>query len=335
MFNIFLNKETKYLFTVVIHSSGGAAKLLRAVKSVLWQTCQDYECFVLDDGSDDNTREIFAELSEQKRLRLLRFPAGHGKAYCFNYAIIRSSGRFMTFLETSDIWLPARLEEFEKAIQERPETGFWFSNSFIWRGKSAAGLGFSPEESVAEGAVPGYRVMGEDRLPYMVSNTAVEREAFNRAGLFLGQLRELPVEEGFARILASGTLSGVIKAPLAVCGVSEGNDSVDYELLMEEAETVLKSGRTPPEIERSSVEWLVRKTAAELIESGKTHYAREFLKRHCAKRDFSFFLLLVAAFFPGIFSRMLRGYAARKPAPVRGGHAAGLPHVEALVRSIS
>ncbi len=66
---------------------------------------------VCDDGSTDETEEVFTRLSgEDPRVRYLSLPENHGTpAPARNLGIASSRGDWIAFLDSDDRWLPAKL----------------------------------------------------------------------------------------------------------------------------------------------------------------------------------------------------------------------------------
>src|SRR5687767_1557581 len=103
------------LFSVVIPTYNRARMAAAAVLSVLAQTDPDFECLVVDDGSTDDTPRVLDALPKDPRLSVLRQPRNSGQHACRNLAIRRAKGRFVTFLDSDDLYLPGRLAAFRKA----------------------------------------------------------------------------------------------------------------------------------------------------------------------------------------------------------------------------
>jgi len=95
--------------SVIIPVLNRAARVRRAIESVLAQTCQDFEIIVVDDGSTDGTAaavETFAD----RRITLIRHEQTRGGSAARNTGIRASSAAYVAFLDSDDEWLPTKLE---------------------------------------------------------------------------------------------------------------------------------------------------------------------------------------------------------------------------------
>jgi GT2 family glycosyltransferase len=112
------------LFSVVIPTYNRAVKVVRAVESVLAQTLADYEVWVVDDGSSDDTAQRLAPY--QERIHYLR-QANGGVAAARNRGIQASSGRYIALLDSDDRWHPHKLAAMARAITAYPQAGLFYS----------------------------------------------------------------------------------------------------------------------------------------------------------------------------------------------------------------
>lgn len=88
-----------------------------AVQSVLTQTFQDFEIIVVDDGSQKDYKEEIQKLDH--RIIYLR-QENKGVSAARNTGIHRSSGEFIAFLDSDDLYLPKKLEIQVSVMEQSP-----------------------------------------------------------------------------------------------------------------------------------------------------------------------------------------------------------------------
>ncbi len=97
--------------SVIIPTHNRLKTLPRAVASVLAQSYTDYDLWVIDDASDDGTREYLTALVEQNpRVHILTNEKNSGVSFSRNEGIRASSGTWLAFLDSDDEWLPEKLK---------------------------------------------------------------------------------------------------------------------------------------------------------------------------------------------------------------------------------
>jgi glycosyltransferase involved in cell wall biosynthesis len=97
--------------SVVVPTYQRHEQCARAVASALDQELAALEVLVCDDGSTDETEELFTRMSgEDPRVRYLRLPENHGTpAPARNLGISSARGDWVAFLDSDDRWLPEKL----------------------------------------------------------------------------------------------------------------------------------------------------------------------------------------------------------------------------------
>ncbi len=111
------------LVSVIIPTRNRATLLERAVLSVLGQTFQKFEIIIIDDASSDSTQKLLVRLARQdSRIRIIRHSSASGGAAARNAGIAASSGRWVSFLDDDDIWLPEKLETQIDVLNNNPGT---------------------------------------------------------------------------------------------------------------------------------------------------------------------------------------------------------------------
>ncbi|MDH3797292.1 MAG: glycosyltransferase [Desulfobacterales bacterium] len=105
----------KPLVTVIIPTYNRGWIIQEAIDSVLDQDFNDYELIVVDDGSDDNTREILGAYG--KAITVLQ-QSNRGVSAARNRGIAEAAGRLIAFLDSDDLWLPGKLSTQVKFFEE-------------------------------------------------------------------------------------------------------------------------------------------------------------------------------------------------------------------------
>ncbi|MGY1636654.1 glycosyltransferase family 2 protein [Geodermatophilus sp. SYSU D00742] len=115
-----------------------------AVRSVLGQTMADLELVLVDDGSSDGSHAAAqAWAARDPRVVLLTHPgrANRGTGASRTLGVDRARGRWTTFLDGDDVWLPDHLERQLETAQRHPDAAIVVSPTTIWvswRGESGA-----------------------------------------------------------------------------------------------------------------------------------------------------------------------------------------------------
>lgn len=112
--------RTRYrdgLISVVMPCYNAAPYLQQAIESVLGQSYRDVELLVVDDGSDDGSQDLGAELAEQRpgRVSLLRTNR-KGPYPARNVGLSRAQGEFVAFLDADDYWALDFLHKLHSAL---------------------------------------------------------------------------------------------------------------------------------------------------------------------------------------------------------------------------
>jgi teichuronic acid biosynthesis glycosyltransferase TuaG len=80
------------------------------INSVQNQTYKNWELLITDDGSTDNSIHIINNIiKKDKRIKLFKIE-NSGAAVARNDSIKESSGSYIAFLDSDDLWLPTKLE---------------------------------------------------------------------------------------------------------------------------------------------------------------------------------------------------------------------------------
>lgn len=106
-------------FTVIIPTFDHGPTLKYSIDSVLKQSYQDFEIYVIGDGAPDITREVMSKLVKQdKRIHYIDRPKGPRNGEIYRDDVIRShESDFVAYLSDDDMWLPNHLDIMSKFLQ--------------------------------------------------------------------------------------------------------------------------------------------------------------------------------------------------------------------------
>jgi glycosyltransferase involved in cell wall biosynthesis len=111
----------KPFISVVIPTYNRLRQLCAALDSVLAQSYSSFEVIIVDDGSDDGTREhvdnLISSRSESDRTVRYFFQSNQGSSAARNRGIAEARGEWIAFLDSDDIWYPDKLEWQVRAVE--------------------------------------------------------------------------------------------------------------------------------------------------------------------------------------------------------------------------
>jgi glycosyltransferase involved in cell wall biosynthesis len=96
------------MVSVIIPTFNQAEFLQKALQSVINQTFQDWEAIVIDNHSQDTTKEI-VESMKDSRIRYVGFSNNGIIAASRNLGINIANGNYIAFLDSDDLWYPLKL----------------------------------------------------------------------------------------------------------------------------------------------------------------------------------------------------------------------------------
>ena len=114
--------------SVIIPTFNRKKTLGRAIQSVSNQSLSPFEILIIDDGSNDGTKEwVKKSFQDVKYI----YQNNQGVSSARNKGIKYAYGDWIAFLDSDDEWLPNKLYEQVKAIGSNPEIKFFHTNE-IW-----------------------------------------------------------------------------------------------------------------------------------------------------------------------------------------------------------
>ena len=127
----FASKPASPAVTVIIPTFNRASLVVRAIRSVLGQTCQEWELIVVDDCSTDGTEQAVKGFSD-KRIRYIRHDQNRRGGAARNTGLRHARGEYVAFLDSDDEWLPEKLQkDLEVFRSSDPSVGLVYTGKMI------------------------------------------------------------------------------------------------------------------------------------------------------------------------------------------------------------
>jgi len=114
--------------SVIIPTYNRAQVVGEAIDSVLSQTYNDLELIVVDDGSQDETRSVVSSYSSQVTYL---HQEHQGVSAARNRGIELARGKYLSFLDSDDLWLKEKLYLQMEGMKSDPETLISYTEE-IW-----------------------------------------------------------------------------------------------------------------------------------------------------------------------------------------------------------
>lgn len=224
------------IFTAAYNSS---KHIDLTIQSIINQTFTDWEYFVFDDGSTDNTKQIVANYVD-KDSRIKYFCLDHigNPAIIRNIAIKKGSGEWFANCDHDDIWHPLKLElQFNLIDKLKLDSIVFTAHVYFTKPNNITNLQdlynflkiiqINNKENVS-----GYKIKNNSLLNgnyIMFSSTIVNRKVYEQIGLLSeeSKLRGIEDYEFWLRCACNGLDIFKIDEILSFWSEHEGNLSKD------------------------------------------------------------------------------------------------------------
>lgn len=106
--------------SIIMPSFNSEKTIARAIDSIINQTFTNWQLIIIDDNSSDNTSQIIKKYElEDGRISYVINDKNYGSGYSRNCGIKISTGKYLAFLDSDDMWLPHKLNnQYKMMINE-------------------------------------------------------------------------------------------------------------------------------------------------------------------------------------------------------------------------
>ena len=105
--------EAQPLVSVIIPTFNRAQLIIETLESINKQTYANWECIIVDDGSNDNSEFVISNYAKSNsRFYYYKRPNNmpKGANACRNYGLLKSKGQYVNWFDDDDIMHPEKLE---------------------------------------------------------------------------------------------------------------------------------------------------------------------------------------------------------------------------------
>ena len=122
--------KTKPLVSVIMNCHNGEKYLEQSIKSIISQTYKNWELIFWDNVSTDKSKEIVKNFTDQ-RIKYFKSETFKNLYESRNLAIQNAKGKYISFLDTDDMWIADKLEKQVNFFFQNKDLEIVYSNYYI------------------------------------------------------------------------------------------------------------------------------------------------------------------------------------------------------------
>ncbi len=164
----------------------------KAIQSVLNQSYKDFEFIIIDDGSEDGTVEEINKIHDA-RIFFEPLDKNHGACFAINRAIRKSSGEYISIINSDDIFEENKLEKQICLLEKNKSIGAVFTHANY----------IDEDDNIINNTSIIFNQENFNRLEMQFKlisqgnyichpSGLVRRDCYNKVGLYDERLRQLP-----------------------------------------------------------------------------------------------------------------------------------------------
>ena len=101
----------KFNIDIILPNYNKSNYLEEALNSVLDQTFKNWHMYIIDDNSKDDSWKIIKKFSSLNNVQSIKLNKNMGPSFCRNYGMRISKSKYISFIDSDDIWKNSKLEE--------------------------------------------------------------------------------------------------------------------------------------------------------------------------------------------------------------------------------
>ncbi len=213
------------LVTVVITTYKRPVEILsRAITSVINQTYENIELFVVDDNRDSDTCTLiqnYIENLDNEKVHYIKNGEPHGACSARNRGALAGKGKYIAFLDDDDEWKASKLQEMIPAITD--SIGFVYCGMDTYREEkkiedsSIVKIGPNLEYQILKG-----NFIGGCSIP------VIKKDLFHRIGMFDNEMQSCQDWDLWIRVIKNSSIA-CLEKPLVNYFVTDNSITRNYK----------------------------------------------------------------------------------------------------------
>ena len=103
--------KNKNNIDIILPNYNSSKFLKQTLNSIIMQTYKNWKLIIIDDCSDNKTKNILKKYSKDKRIKMFWLKKNNGAGFCRNYGIKKSKSPYVAFIDSDDVWKKNKLEK--------------------------------------------------------------------------------------------------------------------------------------------------------------------------------------------------------------------------------
>lgn len=208
----------KPLVSIIVNCLNGEKYLRQAIRSIVNQSYKNWEVIFWDNCSTDKSYKIIKSFKSRK-IKYYKSQKITKLYEARNLAIRKAKGKFISFLDVDDLWLPKKLEKQINLFNRNKKLTLVYTNQYLLNDKtnkrSIYAKNILPSGLITQEILDNYKI---GILTTLIKKDYFKSESFNKGKEIIGDF------EFFVKLSLKKYI-GSIQEPLACFRIHEKNIS--------------------------------------------------------------------------------------------------------------
>ena len=279
------------LVSVIMNCHNGESYLKESISSLINQTYKNWELIFWDNFSSDSSKEVLMQFSD-KRIKYYYTKNFTPLYEARNLAIKKTSGEFISFLDTDDWWSPKRLEKQIELFFKDKNLDVVYTNFYFFYNKTKT------KKIVSKKNLPDGKITQKLLSNYNIGGilTALCKKKIFQTKQFIGKYEIIGDFDFFVDVSLS-SFFGCIQEPLAYYRVHGSNTSLrKIHLHIQELESWLKNNKIKDHFKNYSFKGVIfvlqsLKIKKSFLDGNKIAALQEIIKSPFNFKKYKFLIL--------------------------------------------